>query len=89
VLEGLAAKPPEERQLQGVIVSSKTHRYYQEEKLHFYGMMVASPVVTCGWEWWNDYIDNLERLTPETVQTAAKKYLSDPKYVATVVKPLK
>ena len=88
VLEGLASKPPEEKQLQGVIVSSKTHRYYQEEKLHFYGMMVAPVLVTCGWEFWDTYIDQLEKLTPQTVQTVAQKYFFDPKYIATVIKPV-
>ncbi|KPK99782.1 MAG: hypothetical protein AMJ91_06355 [candidate division Zixibacteria bacterium SM23_73_3] len=88
VLQELAAKPPEEKQLQGVIVSSKTHRYYQEEKLHFYGMMVASVLVTCGWEFWDNYIDNLEKVTPEKVQAVAQKYFSDPKYIATVITPI-
>ncbi len=87
-LEGLALKPPEEKQLQGVIISSKTHRYYQEEKLHFYGMMVASVLVTCGWEFWDNYINNLEKITPEVVQRVAQKYFSDPKYIATVIEPI-
>jgi zinc protease len=88
VLEGLAVEPPKEKQLRGVIVSSKTHRYYQEEKLHFYGMMVAPMVVTCGWDFWEGYIDSLEKVTPGRVQEVAKKYFSDPKYIATVVKPM-
>lgn len=87
VLEELASSPPEAKQLSGVIVSSKTHRYYQEEKLHFYGMMAAPYVVTCGWNWWDKYVDNLEKLTPQMVLTVAQKYFSDPKYIATVVKP--
>jgi zinc protease len=88
VLQDLTQKPPAEEQLQRVIVSSKTHRYYQEEKLHFYGMMVAPVLVTSGWEFWDSYIDNLEKVTPKMVQTVAKKYFSDPKYIATVVKPI-
>ncbi len=88
VLEDLASKPPEEKQLQGVIISSKTHRYYQEEKLHFYGMMVAPVLVTCGWEFWDNYIDNLEKVTLEKVQAVAQKYFSDPKYIATVITPI-
>ncbi len=88
VLEELASKPPQEKQLQGVIVSSKTHRYYQEEKLHFYGMMVAPVLVTCGWGFWDDYINNLEKVTSEVIQSVAQKYFSDPKYIATVVKPV-
>jgi len=88
VLQELALAPPEEKRIQGVIVSSKTHRYYQEEKLHFYGMMVASVLVTCGWEFWDNYIDNLEKVTPEKVQAVAQKYFSDPKYIATVITPI-
>jgi len=87
VLKELAQKPLEEEQLRRVVVSSKTHRYYQEEKLHFYGMMVAPVVVTCGWEFWENYIENLEKVTPEEIQTVAKKYLSDPRYIATVIAP--
>lgn len=89
VLEELVSMPPEEKQLEGVIVSTKTHRYYQEEKLLFYGMMVAPVLVTCGWEWWDNYIENLEKLTPQTVQLVAQKYLSHPKYIATVIEPIK
>ncbi|MGB3092796.1 MAG: pitrilysin family protein [Candidatus Zixiibacteriota bacterium] len=88
VLQDLALTPPEQKRIQGVIVSSKTHRYYQEEKLHFYGMMVAPVVVTCGWDFWENYIDNLEKVTPEKVLAVAKEYFSDPRYIATVVKPI-
>jgi zinc protease len=89
VLMSLGQKPPEKEELDRVLVSSKTHRYYQEEKLHFYGMMVAPVLVTSGWEFWDNYIDNLEKVTPQMVQDAAKKYFSDPKYIATVVRPVK
>jgi zinc protease len=89
ILEEFAQKPPEERLFQSVIVSSKTHRYYQEEKLHFYGMMVAPVLVTSGWKFWDTFIDNLEKVTPQMVQTVAQKYFSDPKYIATVVRPTK
>jgi zinc protease len=89
VLQGFAQKPLEQKLLQNVIVSSKTHRYYQEERLHFYGMMAAPVIVTSGWKFWDTFIDNLEKVTPETFQQTSKRYFSDPKYVATVVKPVK
>jgi zinc protease len=89
VLQELAQKPLEQKLLQSVIVSSKTHRYYQEEKLHFYGMMVAPVLVTSGWKFWDTFIDNLEKVSPPMVQTVAKEYFSDPKYIATVVRPAK
>jgi predicted Zn-dependent peptidase len=87
VLGELTQKPLEQKLLQNVIVSSKTHQYYQEERLHFYGMMVAPVVVTSGWKFWDTFIDNLEKVTPETLQPVVKKYFSEPKYIATVVKP--
>jgi predicted Zn-dependent peptidase len=89
VLGDLTQKPLEQKLLKSVIVSAKTHRYYQEERLHFYGMMVAPVVVTSGWKFWDTFIDNLEKVTPESLQQTAKKYLSVPKYIATVVKPAK
>ena len=89
VLMSLGQTPPEKEELDRVLVSSKTHRYYQEEKLHFYGMMVAPVLVTSGWEFWEKYIDNLEKATPQMAQTVAKKYFSEPKYIATVVRPTK
>ncbi|MFH1336350.1 MAG: pitrilysin family protein [Candidatus Zixiibacteriota bacterium] len=89
VLEELTQKPLEQKLLQNVIVSSKTHRYYQEERLHFYGMMAAPVIVTSGWKFWDTFIENLEKVTPETFQQTAKRYFSEPKYIATVVKPAK
>jgi zinc protease len=89
VLEEFTRSPQKEEQLRSVTVSSKTHRYYQEEKLHFYGMMVALVLVTSGWEFWDTFIDNLDKVTPQMVQNVAKKYFSDPKYIATVVGPAK
>jgi len=89
VLKDFAFNPPEEKLLRSVIVSSKTHRYYQEEKLHFYGMMVAPVLVTSGWQFWDTFIDNLEKVTPQMAQMVAKKYFSEPKYIATVIRPVK
>ncbi len=89
VLQEFTQKPLEQNLLQNVIVSSKTHRYYQEERLHFYGMMAAPVIVTSGWKFWDTFIDNLEKVTPETFQQTAKRYFSEPKYIATVVKPVK
>jgi zinc protease len=89
VLQGFTQKPLEQKLLQNVIVSSKTHRYYQEERLHFYGMMAAPVIVTSGWKFWDTFIENMDKVTPETFQQTAKRYLSEPKYIATVVKPAK
>jgi zinc protease len=89
VLVSMGQKTPEKEQLERVLVSAKTHRYYQEEKLLFYGMEIAPALVTCGWDFLETYIDQLEKVTPQKAQTVASKYFSAPKYIATVVKPKK
>jgi zinc protease len=89
VLMSMGRKPPEKEELDRVLVSTKTHRYYQEEKLLFYGMEIASTLVTCGWDFLETYIDELEKVTPKKAQAVASEYFSDPKYIATVVKPKK
>jgi len=89
VLISVGRKPPEKEQLDRVLVSTKTHKYYQEEKLLFYGMEIAPTLVTSGWDFLETYIDELEKVTPGKVQAVASKYFSDPKYIATVVKPKK
>ncbi len=89
VLKSLGQKKPDKEQIDQVLVSSKTHRHYQEEKLLFYGMEIASTLVTCGWDFLETYIEESEKVTPGEVQAVASTYFSDPKYVATVAKPKK
>ena len=86
-LKGLSRKRPDPSFLENIIVSTKAEKYYQEEKLYIYGMMIASTLVNCGYDFLESYIDNLEKITPEKVQNVAKRYFSDPKYFATVVVP--
>jgi predicted Zn-dependent peptidase len=73
--------------LKNIIVSTKANQYYQEEKLYIYGMMIAPILVNCGYEFLESYIPNLEKVTPEKIQTAAKRYFSNPVYTGTVITP--
>jgi predicted Zn-dependent peptidase len=86
-LKGLTRTKLDPSTLKNIIVSTKANQYYQEEKLYIYGMMIAPVLVNCGYEFLESYIPNLEKVTPEKIQTAAKRYFSNPVYKGTVITP--
>ena len=89
VMRSLSEQKVEEAFVQRIIVSRKASDYYLEERLHFYGMLKASILVTAGYDFLESYIDQLEFVTPEGIQKVSGRYFSDPKYIATVLTPEK
>jgi predicted Zn-dependent peptidase len=85
--KGLTRTKLDPSTLKNIIVSTKANQYYQEEKLYIYGMMIAPVLVNCGYEFLESYIPNLEKVTPEKIQTVAKRYFSNPVYKGTVITP--
>ncbi|MDH4222341.1 MAG: insulinase family protein [candidate division Zixibacteria bacterium] len=88
-LKDLNRRKPDPSLLKNLIVSTKAEKFYQEEKLYIYGMMIAPTLVNCGYDFLDSYMDNLEKVTPEKVQSISRKYFSEPEYTGTVVTPLK
>jgi zinc protease len=78
---------PSEDQLRGLIVSLKTNDIYLREKLHYYGIMIAPMMVSTGYEFLENLIPNLEKVTRGDISRVAKKYFSQPAYIATIVTP--
>ncbi len=70
-----------------VVVPNKVYEIKLEEKLHYYGIMKAAVLATCGYDFLAEYVDNLSKVTSSDVQKAAKKYFSKPKYVACALAP--
>ncbi len=73
--------------LNRIIVPSKVNEIKLEEKLHYYGIMKAPYLATCGYDFLENYIDNLSGVKPEMVSKAAKKYFSSPQYIACALEP--
>lgn len=65
-----------------VVVPNKVYEIKLEEKLHYYGIMKAPYLATAGFDFLDHYVENLSDVTPDDVNGAARKYLSDEKYVA-------
>jgi len=74
-------------QLKRAVVRVKTESIYQEERLHYYGMLVASKIVNCGYAFLQDYIRNFSQVKPRDVQRVAGRISAEGKYLAMAVIP--
>lgn len=73
--------------LEGIKISEKTDNIYMAEKLHYLGFMIGPTLMTAGYDFLQTYSEKLSNTTWEHATAAAKKYLSNPKYIATTVRP--
>jgi predicted Zn-dependent peptidase len=87
VLQGLPAYRFSEQDIRRVVVPNKVNEIRLEEKLHYYGIMKAPYLATCGYDFLENYVDNLSAVKPEQVASIAAKYFIDPKYVACALEP--
>lgn len=74
--------------IEGIKTSVKCQDIYLSEKLHYYAFMVAPMMMTTGWDFVQTYPERLSKVTWSECQNAAKKWLANPQYIATVVKPV-
>ena len=86
-VKGMADEPLSEAKLESALVSHVTGEIYLQEKLHYYPMMKAPYLTAIGPSFLRDDIENFSGVTPEAIQSVAKKYLSDHFPVVTVMSP--
>ncbi len=85
VISDAASLVPSESELRNLIVGLKTNDIYLREKLHFYGIIIASMMVSTGYDFLENLIPNLEKVTRSDIEQVADKYFGS--YLATVVTP--
>jgi len=78
---------PSEDDLRSLVVSLKTNDIYYRERLHMYGIVVAPMMVATGYEFLENLIPNLEKVTTADIRRVAEKYFAPVSYTATVVIP--
>jgi len=74
--------------IEGIKTSVRCQEIYNTEKLHYYGFIVSSRIMSVGWDFIESYGDRLAEIEWSDCQHAAQQWLADPNYVATVVKPV-
>jgi predicted Zn-dependent peptidase len=87
VIRGLVEKEFSEADIRRVVVPNKVNEIKLEEKLHYYGIMKAPYLATCGYEFLEGYVGNLSKVTPGDIGAATKKYFAEPRYVASALAP--
>jgi zinc protease len=87
VLKGLPQRKFDAEDVKRVVVPNKVDEIKLEEKLHYYGIMKAPYLATCGYGFLENYVDNLSAVTPEKVKAVAVKYFGNPQYVACALEP--
>jgi zinc protease len=87
VLKGLTSRKFNAKDVSRVVVPNKVDEIKLEEKLHYYGIMKAPYLATCGYSFLQNYIDNLSKVSPEQVGAVAKKYFDNPRYIACALVP--
>lgn len=89
VLKETTGKEFSEADIRRVVVPNKVNEIKLEEKLHYYGIMKAPYLATCGYEFLEFYTDNLSKVKPGDVGAVALKYFDKPDYVACALAPEK
>ncbi len=89
VLENFDQFQPSAEILNGIKVSKKVNEIYMEEKLHYYGFMIAPRLVTTGWDFMQSYLEVIDKVNPTMMVRAADRWLDNLKYIATVFHPKK
>jgi len=89
VLKETARTEFSEADIRRVVIPNKVYEIKLEEKLHYYGIMKAPYLATCGYEFLESYTDNLSKVEPEDIKAVAEKYFAEPRYVACALAPEK
>lgn len=87
VLQDFDTYKPSPDILSGIIVSKKADEIFMEEKLHYYGFIIAPLLVTTGYDFLDSYLDVIEKVNPTMMVRAADRWLDNVNYVATVYHP--
>ncbi len=74
--------------IEGIKTTARCDEIYSTEKLHYYGFIISSRIMSVGWDFIETYGDRLAQVEWADCQRAAQQWLADPDYVATIVKPV-
>ncbi|MBD3331671.1 hypothetical protein GF356_02380, partial [candidate division GN15 bacterium] len=73
--------------LEGIKTSVKCDNIYSSEKLHYYGFIISDKMMATGYEFIQNYPQMLAQVEWDQCQQAAAEWLSEPRFVATIVRP--
>jgi predicted Zn-dependent peptidase len=84
-LNKFCSEPIDEDRVKGIIVSTRVQEVFLSEKPHYYGMTKGKLIAAGGWDFAKNYIQNLEGLSKDKLEDIAKKYLSAPAFMTSLI----
>ncbi len=86
-VRGMAKNAVPAGELQSSLIAQATHDIYLQENLHYYGMMKSGYLAAGGYAFLRDYLENLMKVTPQSIMQAAEKHLCAQVPVVTLTSP--
>jgi zinc protease len=87
ILKKTARNEFSDSDIKRVVIPNRVDEIKLEEKLHYYGIIKAPYLATCGYEFVENYVKKLSKVTTADISTVAGKYLADPEYIVTALAP--
>jgi zinc protease len=88
-IEDLKQNEVTEQELQRVKAQVVSSEVYERDSMFFQAMILGSfETVGLGWRLVDEYVANIQKITPAQVQTVAKKYFIDDRTTVAVLEPL-
>ncbi|MEA2031521.1 MAG: pitrilysin family protein [candidate division Zixibacteria bacterium] len=74
--------------IQGIKTSIRCDDIYNSARLHYYGFIISSYMMSTGWDYIKTRPERISQIEWAECQDVANKWLYDPNFIATIVKPL-
>jgi len=87
-LKAISSHVADPETIAGIKTTVRCDDIYYSEKLHFYSFIIAPLMMSVGWDFIQNYPDRLSRVSWDQCRQAARKWLAEPDYVATIVRPV-
>lgn len=87
VLANFVDYQPDAEVIQGLKVSKKANEIFLQEKLHYYGFMIAPKLVATGWEFMESYLSAIDQVNTTMMLRATDRWFAELQYIATVFYP--
>lgn len=88
-IENLKNSPPSEKEVQKAKNQVEASFIFEQDSLYMQAMNIGRFEMLGGWKLMDKYLDGVRKLTPQDIQKAAKKYLSEDNSTVGILVPTK
>lgn len=87
-LDSLKNTPVETKELERVKASLIANKVYEQDSIYYQALMIGIlESINLSYTVYDDYIEQLKKITPEQIQKVANKYFNDDRLTIAVLEP--